>query len=93
MADLADNNAATTAGYRLVQADRGPSANPRYMSRYEKWLVGSNTESGHLHKAEAWSNTSQAAADALALADLNLQREFRTRKPPASGGSHTVDLH
>jgi hypothetical protein len=35
MADLADHAAATTAGYKRIQIDRGAGANPRYSNMYE----------------------------------------------------------
>jgi hypothetical protein len=77
MADLADHSAATTAGYQRVQTDRGAGKSPRYVSRYEKWMVGEPGASGHLEKAEGDSDVSQAAADTRALSALNGQRAHR----------------
>jgi hypothetical protein len=93
MADLADHTAATTAGYARVQQDRGAGKSPRYVSRYEKSLVGEPGASGHLLKAEGNSDVSQAAADTQALAALNGQRAFRYRGVGGLGGSLTTDLH
>lgn len=96
-ADHADHTAAAAAGYQRIQLDKGASANPRYMTRYEKPLVGAVGDSGSLLRAEGWSNVSQAAADTQALAALNGQRGLRYGKSTAvgtsgRGGAQTVDL-
>lgn len=84
--DLADATAATTAGYKLTQADRGAapttpnfsaSQPARYSSVYSKPVVGSSLDSGFQVEARGESNASQAAADAAALAALNAQRRHR----------------
>lgn len=94
MADLADNTAATTAGYKLAQVDRGAGAKGnRYVSRYEKWMAGATGEPGYLLKGDGESNVSQAAADAAALATLNVQRNDRAVKKSSQGGVHTIDIH
>lgn len=95
--DLADNTAAVAAGYTRIQLDKGAAANPRYMTRYEKPTVGAVGDGGGLTDAEGWSNASQAAADANALAALNGQRRSRYGSSTGvnvsgRGGAMTVDL-
>lgn len=96
MANLADNTAATNAGWRRIQIDRGASVNPRYQTRYEKWVTGATNEGGALLKADGVSNVDQATADSQALAALNGQRLHRygsssgLNKNPV-GNAHTAD--
>jgi len=100
--DLADNAAATTAGYRRVQIDRGASAHPRYATRYEKLMTGAPGAAGFQFEAEGESDVSQAAADTTALTVLNTQRRHyyggspgrasgASDSPGPRGGTHTVD--
>jgi hypothetical protein len=72
-ADLANAAAVTAEGYPLIQEDRGASANPRYISRYERWTDG-DLQSGFLRRITGTDNSSQATADASALAALNAFR-------------------
>jgi hypothetical protein len=97
MTDHADNAAAVAAGYVRVQLDRGAGKSPRYISRYEKSLTGAAGDSGHLLKAEASSDASQAAADTVALNALNGQRKLRygaaaTAGKDGRGSTQTFDL-
>jgi hypothetical protein len=84
--DLADVAAAQSAGYRLIQIDRGAAptgknfnANqpPRYRTHIERQMLGAAGDSGFLFQATGESNVSQAAADAQALASLNDMRQHR----------------
>ena len=77
-ADLANNAAAVTEGYALVQIDRGASAptGTRYTSRYEKTVQGDGTSGGRLRVVEGKSEDVQATADANALAALNGCRRY-----------------
>jgi hypothetical protein len=93
MADLADHTAATTAGYKRIQIDRGASASPRYTSTYEKQLVGEPGASGSMFRATGSSDVSQAAADTQALSALNGQRKHRYAGTGGYGGSLTADQH
>jgi hypothetical protein len=72
MTDLADNAAALAEGYVRIQEDRGASApgGQRFVSRYEKSFDG-DLQSGGLRRVEGNDTTSQANADAKALAALN----------------------
>jgi hypothetical protein len=103
--DLADNTAATTAGYKRVQLDRGAGKSPRYISRYEKPIAGEPGSSGQLWVHEAGSDVSQADVDAIVLNALNAARRHRyggspgraseasTNSPGSRGGAMTTDLH
>src|SRR5262245_28277368 len=88
--DLADAAAATTAGYKLLQVDRGaapttPNFNAsqpaRYRSEYSKPVTGAGGsgvgDSGQEIRATGESNAAQATADANALASLNALRRHR----------------
>lgn len=77
MSDHANHAAATAAGYARIQIDRGAGKSPRFVSRYEKPMIGEVGASGHLWVAEATSDVSQAAADTAVLAALNSQRSYR----------------
>jgi hypothetical protein len=97
MTDLADNTAATSAGYRRIQEDRGAGKSPRYVSRYEKQMKGELGQGGFLVRQEGYSDVSQAAADTTALAALNGFRKHRygigasanRKSRPDSGSSYT----
>jgi hypothetical protein len=98
-ADLADNAAALTAGYVRVQVDRGVSANPRYVSRYEKPVQCDGSSSGLL-QVQGDDNTSQANADTEALAALNARRRYvsgtdatNVNKGAKSGATLAVDVY
>lgn len=98
MSDLADHTAATSAGYKRVQVDRGAGRSPRYITRYEKPLVGEPGATGQLAKVEADSNISQADADTKAVTALNGFRTGRYGAGAAAGkggggGTLTFDLH
>jgi hypothetical protein len=92
MTDLADHNAATTAGYRRIQVDRGVDYSPRSISKYEKPSTGQPGSSGGLMSAEDNSDVSQAAADTIALNALNGQRRHRYAGPGALAGSPPAAL-
>lgn len=97
MSDHASTAAAATAGFTLIQTDRGASRSPRYFARIEKNLVGEPGQSGTLWGHEGGSDVSQVAADAQALAALNGARRFRYGAGAAagsggSGGALTFDV-
>jgi hypothetical protein len=77
MSDHANETAATTAGWRKVQTDRGAGSSPRYITRFEKNVgnVGNRSSAVDSHQGE--SDVSQAAADTAALAALNGGRKLR----------------
>jgi hypothetical protein len=60
---------------------------PRYLSRYEKQMVGQPGASGGLMAAEGNPDVSQAAADTVALNALNGQRKHRYAGAGALPGS------
>lgn len=86
---LAAHANATAAGYARIQIDRGSGKSPRFVTRYEKPIVGVPGQSGGLLTAEATSDVSQAAADTAALAALNSQRQFKY----SFGGANTGKSH
>ena len=90
--DLADNAAAVAAGYTRVQTDYGASKSPRYVSRYEKPIVGEPGSAGGLLKADGTGSDVQATADANALAALNAARRHRWGGSPGrtSGSANSV---
>jgi hypothetical protein len=104
--DLADNAAATAAGYARIQLDRGSGKSPRWQTTYEKHLVGEPGTSGAPWRADATSDVSQADADSKALTALNAQRRHRYGGSPGraseagnqsvgshTGGAMTTDVH
>jgi len=98
MTDLANHAAATGAGYTRVQYDRGAGKSPRYVSRYEKPMIGVSGAAGGLTTAEGHSDASQAAADTAALASLNGQRGHRygtgaTANQDGKGHTLTADVN
>lgn len=98
MTDHANNGAATSAGYTRIQYDRGAGKSPRYVSRYEKPMIGEPGASGFLFCAEGHSDVDQATADTNALAALNKQRAIRYGSGSVAGtgsrgGALTFDLH
>lgn len=98
MADHASIAAATAAGYKEIVLDRGASANvaTRYEVTLEKPIVGEPGSSGGMLRAFGQGST-QAAAEAQALAALNEQRAHRYGRgggnKGAYGGSLTIDTH
>lgn len=95
--DLADVAAAQSAGYRLLQNDRGPSSGapnlsasqpPRFQSTLEKWLLGGAGDSGFMLRAYGESNASAAAADAAAVSALN---DIRQQRYGGAGGRASGD--
>jgi hypothetical protein len=91
----ADHAAAIAAGYKRLQIDRGAGSgsDPRYISTYEKWMVGEPGASGFMLRATGNSNVDQATADTQALAALNAQRNHRYAGKGGYGGNLTTDLH
>jgi hypothetical protein len=96
---LADNTAATTEGWARVQVDRGATASPRYLTRYEKPYDG-DAQSGGIHLCIGDDNASQVAADTEALNALNAYRRYlygadatNVNKGPRSGNTLTVGRH
>lgn len=99
-----DHTAADAANYKRVQLDRGAGKSPRYVSRYEKPIVGEPGSAGGLWTHEAASDVSQADADTKALAQLNGARRHRyggsagrafeatTNSVGSRGGAMTTDL-
>jgi hypothetical protein len=97
--DLADNAAALTEGYTRTQVDRGATANPRYISRYEK-AQQCDGSSGCLRQIEGDDNVSQVNADTEALAALNAVRRYvygsdttNINKGPKTGTTLVVGRH
>jgi hypothetical protein len=76
--DHASIAAATGAGYREIVSDRGATSDPatRYEVTLEKYLSGEPGESGFMFRAFGQGST-QANAEAAALAALNKQRQHR----------------
>ena len=74
-ADLADNAAALAEGYARVQEDRGATASPRYITRYEKNYDG-DLQSASQRMIPGRGDAVQATADANALASLNAVRRY-----------------
>jgi hypothetical protein len=102
--DFADNAAAVAGGYARVQVDYGASRSPRYVSRYEKPIVGEPGSSGGLFKIDGSGSDVQATADANALASLNASRRHRwggspgrtsgsANSPGSKGGTTVEDVH
>jgi len=107
MTDLATPAAAVTAGYAKIQIDRGaPSPqvrNPgnRYVTCFEKWLVGEPGYGGFNLRAYGEDAASAANADTAALAQLNSRRNLRYGKgatqnvgalPANAATQHTPDI-
>jgi hypothetical protein len=109
--DLATPAAAVSAGYSKTQLDRGTTVTPnlnqgqpaRYLTRFEKLLLGAGSYGPAFCVIEGESPTSAAAADTQALAQLNAWRRHRysgsagrasgsSDSPSASGGTHQVDV-
>jgi hypothetical protein len=90
MSDLADNPAATTAGWVRQQIDRGAGSDPRYVSRYTKATKGQPGYSGGILTAEGHSNVDQATADANALTALNGQRKHVYGGAGATAGTSST---
>jgi hypothetical protein len=93
--DHAAQATATTAGWARAQCDRGAGKSPRYLSRYEKPLIGSTGESGFLAVIEGTgSDVDQATADTNALTALNAFRRHRYGGSPgrASGDANSPDI-
>jgi hypothetical protein len=83
MTDFANHAAAVAAGYVRIQNVH--SAAPRYLSIYEKQLVGEPGSSGFMFRAEGSSDVDQNTADALALTALKTHALIATAleaKPP-----------
>jgi len=97
---LANNAAAVSEGYVLVQIDRGASAgSPRYISRYEK-PIDCDGSSGCLRQITGRGDDVQATADANALASLNAIRSYvygtdatNVNKGAKSGSTLVVGKH
>jgi hypothetical protein len=77
MADLANIAAATSAGYKELVAQNGAG---RWQVTLEKTLSDVNGHDIVTQRAHGESIVSQAAAEAVALAALNTQRDERSRK-------------
>lgn len=78
-AGFANITAATTAGYKEVVTDRGAAYNPagqRFYVLLEKPIVGESGASGGVIRAHG-EGANQTAAEAVALAALNTQRNHR----------------
>ena len=88
MTDLADNTAATSAGYRRIQEDRGAGKSPRYVSRYEKQMKGEPGQGGFLVRQEGYSDVSGGrrhngarCSERLPQAPLRNRRERQSQVP------------
>ena len=77
MADLANIAAAVTAGYKEVVAQKTSGL---WQVTLEKPLSDTAGHDIVVQKAHGESSVSQAAAEAVALAALNTQRDERSRK-------------
>jgi hypothetical protein len=96
MADHANLAAALAAGFKEIVNDKGGSGADRFTVTLEKQLVGEPGRSGRIFCATGQGST-QAAAEAVALAALNEQRAYRYGRSGGNrgtdGGSLTIDLH
>jgi hypothetical protein len=107
--DFANAAAAVAGGFAKTQVDRtatpgGPNDKnpaPRFLTRFEKYVVGAVGDGGHLIVAEGESSASAAAADTQAVAALNRQLSHYYGGSPGRasgagdsssgrGGGHTV---
>lgn len=86
MADLANIAGATGAGYKEIVTQRGSI----FSVILEKPLSGGAGEDVSLHTARG-EGASQAAAEAVALASLNVQRFDRSQKKDIAGAIRTID--
>lgn len=84
MADLANIAAATAAGYKEIAFQNGAG---KWFVSLEKTVTDVNGHDIVLSKQHGESTVSQAAAEAIALAALNTERDLRTRK-----GKGTIDV-
>jgi hypothetical protein len=85
--------AAQTAGYKLVQQDRGAAyanASNRFETLLEKWLSGQVGSAGSMFRAHG-EGSSQANADAAALASLNEQRNIKYGRAAAGGNQDSTN--
>jgi hypothetical protein len=103
--DHANEAAAIAAGYKFVKFQR-PNGGP-FVTRVEKWRIGEPGRSGFLWTHEAESTVSQAAADTLALVQVNASRKhvyqtglantgrgsYGARETGQVGGAITDDTH
>jgi len=88
MTDFANVAAATAAGYKLTDTDRGASfvpANQRFHAHLTKYVTGGTHQSGFELRAEGFSATSAASARAAANTVLNNQRSHRYGFGSATG--------
>lgn len=76
MANLASIAAATTAGYKEIVTQNGAG---KWFVSLEKVLTDENGHDIVIHKQQGESTVSQAAAEAIALAGLNVERDLRSR--------------
>lgn len=84
MADLANIAAAISAGYKEIVTQNGAG---KWFVSLEKTVTDVNGHDIVLHKQNGESTVSQAAAETIALAALNVERDLRTRK-----GKGTIDV-
>jgi hypothetical protein len=100
--DFASAAAAQSAGWRLVQLDRGAGKSPRFESQFQKPYTGAGG-SGGLQTHTGQSDASAAAADTQALTALNAYRRHRyggspgrasgsNDSPDHLGNTHTLDV-
>lgn len=82
MADLANIAAATAAGYKEVATQKGSL----WQVTLEKTMTDTGGHDIVLHKSHG-EGASQGAAETVALAALNTQRDERSRK-----GKGTIDV-
>jgi hypothetical protein len=97
MADLASIAAAQTAGYKEIVLDRGSTYGAtRFEVTLEKPIVGESGASGGVLRSYGQGST-QAAAEAQALAGLNEQRAHRYGRAGGNKGAYgstlTIDQH
>lgn len=96
--DAANIAATATAGYKEIVTDRGASFSPaslRFEVTLEKMVVGASGDGQAILRAFG-QGSSQANAEAVALAALNNKRAHRYGFDSAvstspHGGSHTTD--
>ena len=77
MSDHATIAAATAAGYRLTEHDRGANLSPRYKATLAKMITGGSHQTGFEFRADGFSDASAAAARTAVLASLNGARNQR----------------
>lgn len=96
MTDFANVAAATAAGYKLTDTDRGASfapASQRFHAHLTKPLSGGAGQAAFEIRADGFSATSAASARAAANTVLNNQRSHRYGFGSATGTDNTGNAY